>query len=53
MANKSDDDDIPQLSVETLAALQEFYNENEQMNGKTIEENWVRHEDKICNVEFY
>lgn len=49
-----DDDDIPQLSSHTLAALQEFYLEQQQREGMktsqgfnqysigSIEEDWVR-----------
>lgn len=48
----NDDDDVPQLSSEALAALQEFYVEQQQREAKTtdkthsysvgsIEENWV------------
>lgn len=48
-----EDDDLPQLSAETFAALQEFYNEQEQkelvkQSSETVdpdinfEENWVR-----------
>lgn len=44
MADDSDDD-VPQLSAEALAALQEFYesvDESKQGNGTAIEENWVK-----------
>lgn len=49
-----DDDDIPQLSSHTLAALQEFYLEQQEREGMktsqgfnqysigSIEEDWVR-----------
>lgn len=49
-----DDDDVPQLSSHTLAALQEFYLEQQQREGMktsqgfnqysvgSIEEDWVR-----------
>ncbi|XP_054990568.1 EEF1A lysine methyltransferase 1 isoform X2 [Sorex araneus] len=45
----SEDDDVPQLSAQTLIALQEFYAEQKQQNDRggddkysigTIEENW-------------
>ena len=47
--NESDDDDIPQLSAHALAALQDFYNEQEQRddvspsqeNAVNIDEDWV------------
>jgi hypothetical protein len=48
--SESEDDDIPQLSSHTLAALQEFYAEQKQSvnprgddkyNVGVIEENWV------------
>lgn len=39
-------DDIPQLSAETFAALQEFYREQdkkrvEELHTDSVEENWV------------
>jgi hypothetical protein len=46
-----DEDDVPRLSAETLAALQEFYSEAEKQqqqqndtteSSETIGENWVR-----------
>lgn len=52
--DEDDDDDIPQLSSHTLAALQEFYLEQQQKEGRktsqefsqysigSIEEDWVR-----------
>ena len=37
-----DDEDVPQLSVEALKALQEFYSESETKSDSTnVEENWV------------
>lgn len=35
-----DDDDVPQLSAETLKALQEFYAENKNKDNE-IDEDWV------------
>ena len=35
-----DDDDVPQLSADTLKALQEFYAETED-NCAKIDEDWV------------
>ena len=44
----SDDDDVPQLSQNAMAALQEFYAERtssqqatEEVSSPVIEENWV------------
>lgn len=34
------DDDVPQLSADTLKALQEFYAENEN-SAEDIDEDWV------------
>ncbi len=34
------DDDVPQLSAETLRALQEFYNEKESKKETDIDEDW-------------
>lgn len=54
MMDSSDDDDVPQLSAHTLAALQEFYAEQEQQESTksgpdydqfslgAVEEDWVR-----------
>ena len=51
------DDDIPTLSAETMAALQEFYNDNISKNTPApsssmfavgaVEEDWVR-EGELC-----
>lgn len=51
------DDDVPQLSIQTFAALQEFYKEQEERESKlsqtnnnastNIQENWVFNE-HIC-----
>lgn len=45
MIDDTENDDVPQLSAETFAALQEFYREQdekrvEDINGD-VEENWV------------
>jgi hypothetical protein len=44
------DDDVPQLSVEALRALQEFYAESES-NCAKIDEDWVKFK-KIFNLFF-
>lgn len=48
MADSDDDDDVPQLSQNAMAALQEFYAERissqqatEEVSSPVIEENWV------------
>lgn len=58
-----DDDDIPQLSSHTLAALQEFYLEQQQREGMktsqgfnqysigSIEEDWVRNETSVNGAQ--
>jgi hypothetical protein len=35
------DYDVPALSAETFKALQEFYAEQEAVESKEIDENWV------------
>lgn len=35
-----DDDDVPQLSAEAMAALAEFYSEKNTVNEITIDEDW-------------
>ncbi len=47
----SDDDDVPRLSADTLAALQDFYKEQKDLeelesdlsNSKKFQENWVQY----------
>lgn len=45
MMAAEDDDEIPKLSAYTLAALQEFYDEQATKSKKSnniVSENWVR-----------
>lgn len=46
MIHETESDDVPQLSAETFAVLQEFYREQDEklaqdVKGGTVEENWV------------
>lgn len=42
MINENDYDDVPQLSAESLAALNEFYSEQrEKIEAETFNEDWV------------
>jgi hypothetical protein len=40
MNNHDGDEDVA-LSESAIKALEEFYKEQEQLNGRVVEENWV------------
>lgn len=47
-SDNDSDDDIPQLSAQTLAALQGFYDEQKQREVSASEENDAIDEDWVC-----
>ena len=55
LAGEDDDEDRPELSAHALAALQEFYAEQqaalEDGGATSISEDWVRNPEQITNTE--
>lgn len=49
----SEDEDIPQLSAETFAALQVFYKEQEMLNVGEIDGNSNFEENWVCILNIY